>query len=196
MLQYTAAVADDFLNPVPFRPEPATNAMFAKLIDLETELSITQTESKFRDDLCCWILGSRPDGEYRKCRWVDQQALRKLPSEHYPFTKALLPNVIGDWTNLNEHPNAHPNAMHQAARMDIKSLLRSSPGITQGMVRDHDIMALQKKEFLQVLTRTVPKTEEEAFLWYVFVLVLITMLTAAQVQISCAGAPCGLLLSV
>lgn len=125
------------------------------LIQLEAERALQQSEANFRQDLIKWMMGSGRTGEYKHCWWIT-----KHPS-------------VGDENSTVEQLLEERSISEKDADEFIEErqkLITANPAIPRGIVEQTDLMPLKTKVFLDHLRRTAPKTDEEFYLWYKYII--------------------------
>ncbi len=131
--------------PVHYKNEH-DNAAWKELIHLETELSVIEKEERFRKKLIKFIEGTAPGEDYLDCPWVPK-AIRE---DH---TKEI--NYIYDEKTGKHNP---------------RSMINYNPNALRGIVKAEDDLELKKTYFLKLLRHKKPETDEEAFLWYKYLI--------------------------
>lgn len=118
-----------------------------QLVALELDQKLLEDENKFRINLRQWITGDADDEEYKNCFWMlDKNKMKQR-------TKQKLHNDLETIYTEGER----------------KNMVRSFPRVTQGFVTDMDVQPARVKSFLKKLAKKVPTNEEEAYLWYKYI---------------------------
>jgi hypothetical protein len=108
--------------------------------DLETE------EADFRKDVIQWVMGQCEDKEYKKCWWINQTLVQQSDEE----LKKKDPSGDLLWAKGEEK----------------RKLIDKFPGLLHGAIDKIDTLPNKAKWFLHQLYQKAPRTEEEAYLWY------------------------------
>jgi hypothetical protein len=108
--------------------------------DLETE------EADFRKDVIQWVMGQCEDKEYKKCWWINQSLVQQSDEE----LKKQDPSGDLLWAKGEEK----------------RKLIDKFPGLLHGAIDKIDTLPNKAKWFLHQLYQKAPRTEEEAYLWY------------------------------
>jgi len=125
-------------------------AVAKKIASIEMKLAAIKVEADFKDDLVQWIQGEGPKEEYNQCRW--RELYNKLEVQ---YSATADPTKKADiWLRLED-----------AKRV----LVHSYPGIAEGFIRDRDNQRVKTSTFLSWLARKTPTTEEEAALYYKYI---------------------------
>lgn len=113
-----------------------------ELVRLETEYALVEAEEQFQHDLRRWMSGDAPDKEYRPCFWCPNKSFTGKTAEEQ---QQIL---------LNER------------RAMVKG---HATRFNRGYIEDNDIYEQRKKVFLTYLQTSIPRTPEQAFLYYKYI---------------------------
>jgi len=121
-----------------------------ELAKLDIQLAVIDKEIAFKNQLSKWIRGEAPPKTYQHCRWM------LMANQTAMELKAA--SSLGQYTKV---------AALQAKLADERLyLVNEHPEIRSGFLQDRETVRIKTSEFLSWLARTVPKTQEEAYLWY------------------------------
>jgi hypothetical protein len=147
-------------------PANMSGAIFASLCrlyaDLSLEAEVMREEGEFRYQLERWLLGEAPIDEYVNCFWVDQ-------------------HIIDDIRNLEKNTQTALSWFGQSeATAELRVKLRSQlqrklmdendGALWHGFLQKQTDKDIMTRSFLTQLMRTSPKTDEEAYLWYKYLI--------------------------
>jgi hypothetical protein len=138
-------IVDNDVAPAPVEEALIYGAANA-LIHLEVDMALIGAEKKFRKGLIDWFTGEGRSKEYEKCWWIDGK-----------FQTTQM-----EWENANGDKRKQIYAQRQ-------KLVYANPALMRGMVEDTDMLPFKIKVFLDELYRCAPKTHEEAYLWYKYI---------------------------
>jgi hypothetical protein len=125
-----------------------------QLSQLEITYALESREKKFQDNFMKWMMGEGPDMEYKDCFWVEDlhEHLQNRSNKWSQFLK-------GNWAAEQENK----------IKRDKSWLFEKQEGIRNGLIEMKTTNEIQKDYFWRVLRKTVPKTDEEAYLFYKYV---------------------------
>lgn len=148
--------------------------LYVNLYSLLPEYELLQAESEFKNNLHNWILGEGKLGEYNKCWWIKDEveiAFSKysikeldkyLKSQKLPDTETYLLGGLEEEDTFKEY---------KKKRLELtQKLIKMHPQLTQGMIENESDLKFKGMVFLQYLKRKIPKTDEEAYLWYKYII--------------------------
>ena len=146
-------------------------ALWNQLVAAKMKLAQIKAESKFRKAMACWILGKAHPREYKLCHWIKYvECNGKLLKGK--FTLAQLQNILGPNNLTTEYKSSDSDyykEVKDALAYLLQSLMRSYPSLTQGFIKSSDHLNLKGQSFIDELKRTAPKTEEEVYLFYKYI---------------------------
>jgi hypothetical protein len=131
------------------------SSFWSKLIDLEMQLALQRKEKRFRKRLIQWVLGNGVRGEYKDCFWIPKDEQDK------PALFSKLQAFFTPEKQLSEN-----NLLYTKWKT---YLIDRNPDILWGMVEKYNEHRKKKQQFLTTLQRTVPKNDEELYLFYKYV---------------------------
>ena len=115
-----------------------------KLVSLELKLRMIEDESLFKKRFKKWMVGRGNAHEYLPCYWVKKDIVEKF---------------------INSDGTQYEGEFNDEAR----KIVRNTPSITDHFVTSTDLVTFRVKTFLEHLSKKIPKTEEEAFLFYKYI---------------------------
>jgi len=137
-------------------------ALYNTLIPLEMDLQLIVAESKFRQRLFCWILGEGTSEEYEHCSWLGKTV--QINGRDYSLSE------IDDFLHPDYYLDNNAFEEFKTKRLEItQTLLRTYPGLSQGMIEQDDKLVLKAKTFIDYLKRKMPKNDEECYLFFKYI---------------------------
>jgi hypothetical protein len=148
--------------------KPDTDAKRIALLNtyypLKMELELLEAESKFKKGLYCWVLGEGKFEEYDKCYWI------KDIYDPRTNKRMNLREIEDQLTNGYLFTRDEDKAHYKNLRFQLtQTMMRANPNLTQGMIEQSDNLEFKAKAFIDYLKQTLPKTDEEAYLFYKYI---------------------------
>jgi hypothetical protein len=141
-------------------------ALYNTFYPLKTEITLLEAEANFKRNLFCWILGEGSTAEYEKCNWVRQVYDEKTKTN---WTLADIDNYLGAGGIGLFKSEEDINRVKKLRLQLTQTMLRAYPQLSQGMIEKADNLQFKAKAFIDYLKRTPPKTDEEAYLFYKYI---------------------------
>lgn len=140
------------------RDDIELQALYNTYYPLKLELQLIEAEAKFRRKLFCWILGEGTAEEYIHCPWLGKRVV--LSNGLEVDLGEIDQQLAGDyWLDTNTQEDL------KWKRLEItQTLLRTYPGLSQGMIDQDDKLVLKAKVFIDYLKRKMPKNDEGKFI--------------------------------
>lgn len=160
------------------RPSDAFNGAglmtMQHLIQLELELKIKEDEKCFRDNLRMWILGKAPATSYKNCFWIKEGIKSRLAhissgsSQSDKNIREVIQNGKISLSKLKKLTNQERSIFY-AWMEETEKMVRNNPDITHGFINDDELMKSRVETFLKRLSKKIPTTQEEAYLWFKYI---------------------------
>jgi hypothetical protein len=131
------------------------NSYMHSLAALEADYAVIIKERDFQHDLANWIMGDAPDAEYEKCFWVDKAKLKGA------VTPGVGQMFLGLWSNANK-PDIDK-------ALEKQKMVSMNNGLMFGKMLDRADEELMATSFLTILSKTPPKNDEEAHLFFKYI---------------------------
>lgn len=133
--------------------DPMDVAFLNQLVLLENEKALIDKEKRFVKRMMQWAMGNGPDKEYELCWWVPDADVDK--TSFFSSWKAYSQPLIKE---------------REAKKTFYKAyLIENNPDIMSGMLTKENDYKKLKEEFLKTLHRTIPKNDEEIYLYYKYI---------------------------
>jgi hypothetical protein len=137
-------------------PAPLQAALCNKLVELECNNWVSMVEKDFKMGLLDWMLGQGPVDEYARCFWI-------TPEEKAEYKEEIKKLRDPHW--LEPSGKDKKNRKEVVLQAFQKAYLQAG-GDAQEIWKSPLEMQFKAKAFKDELQRTVPKTKEEFYLWY------------------------------
>lgn len=138
------------------RYDAQDTAFVNELVKLELQLAEIQKEKRFTKRMMQWALGNGPNSEYDLCWWVPDLDFHENRKSFFSFFTAFMNPVSADL-------KANKKTMYKAY------LMENDPDMMNGLLSKENDYKKIKEHFLRTLHRTIPKNDEEIYLYYKYI---------------------------
>jgi len=154
-----------------FAPDKLPQPVFplpANIFELLAEYHLLKAEKQFREKLRKWMEGMAPPYEY------PEDVINWAPHEVYNKAK----NLLNPYTPLKDQLNQAEKTFGIESQRYLKMkdfsekvrLNNVNPTISQGFILNEDILKWKTNTFLEILKKTPPKNDTEAYLFYKYII--------------------------
>jgi hypothetical protein len=167
LIQNTADNTLESLDKTNQCKSEALGALFNVYTQKKLDLHMMDAETEMQKSFKIWVMGEAPAAEYRRCNWISNQEIE--------FLERLEPELINEKRRVYE-TNAQVglslnNFLHKHKFPITQRMIKSFPGLTRGTIDKTNDLRIKYTAFITMLSKIVPRTEEEAFLYYKYIIV-------------------------
>ena len=154
------------INPIDDYTMGFDQSILQKLLELELEYKLIYEEGAFKKKLKKWILGRGLPEEYRHCYWVNRETVKEYINARGSMGGVYSEESVDSAEKIVKEKNP---IVYQKFHEQARKMIRNAPTLSDGFINDTDLVKFRAKTFLEHLAKKIPKTEEEAYLYYKYI---------------------------